>query len=282
MDTNNVWLVTGASRGLGLSLVKKLLDEGYRVAATSRTVAALEHEIGRVSEEFLPLETDVTNNTDVKEAIAKCVAHFGRLDVVVNNAGFGLIGSLEELSDAEIRNNFDVNVFGSLNVIRNAMPYLRKQRSGHIFNIASVGGYTGGFPGFGIYCSTKFAVAGFTEALAEEVKELGVNATIVYPGYFRTDFLSGGSIKTAALPIAEYTGVRTAEQAHLRDIDGNQPNDPERAAGIFIEVSKLPKPPVHLFLGKDAYALAKEKISLIQDTMKAYEELGTSTEIVEV
>ncbi|MGS2762619.1 SDR family NAD(P)-dependent oxidoreductase [Sinomicrobium sp. M5D2P9] len=282
MDTNNVWLVTGASKGLGLSLVKKLLDEGYRVAATSRTVAALEDEIGRVSEEFLPLEMDVTNNTDVKETIAKCVAHFGKLDVVVNNAGFGLIGSLEELSDAEMRNNFDVNVFGSLNVIRNAMPYLRKQRSGHIFNIASVGGYTGGFPGFGIYCSTKFAVAGFTEALAEEVKEFGVNATIVYPGYFRTDFLSGGSIKTAALPIAEYTGVRTAEQAHLRDIDGNQPNDPERAAGIFIEVSKLPKPPVHLFLGKDAYALAKEKISLIQDTMKAYEELGTSTEIVEV
>src|SRR5690606_6415637 len=136
--------------------------------------------------------------------VEKSMAHFGKIDVVVNNAGYGQIGTLEELSDEEARENFDVNVFGSLNVIRNVMPYLRKQKSGTIFNISSVGGLFGGFSGFGIYCATKFAVAGFTEALAEEVKAFGVSATVVYPGYFRTDFLANGSVKTPALPIQEY------------------------------------------------------------------------------
>src|SRR5690606_10363193 len=174
MDTTKkVWLVTGASKGLGLSLVKKLLAQNYRVVATSRNIQSLIAEVGEVSDVFLPLEVSLTDNEHVKEGIAKSIAHFGQLDVIVNNAGFGQIGTLEELTDEEARNSFDVNVFGSLNVIRNAMPYLRKNRSGHIFNIASVGGFSGAFPGWGIYCATKFAVVGFTESLAEEVKGLG-------------------------------------------------------------------------------------------------------------
>lgn len=279
MDTKKVWFVTGASKGLGLTLVKKLLAHGYRVAATSRNLQSLKEELGQTSDLFLPLSMDLTNNKNVKAAIDQCVQHFGKIDVVVNNAGFGLIGTLEELSDKEVRDNYEVNVFGSLNVIRNVATYLRLQQSGYIFNIASIGGYSGGFAGFGIYCSTKFAVAGFTEGLAEEMKEFGVHVTVVYPGYFRTNFLSGDSIKTAAEPIASYAGARASEQAHLNDINGNQPNDPERAAEILIEISERPTPPVHLFLGKDAYAVANEKIALIQQTMAEYKALGTSTEI---
>jgi NAD(P)-dependent dehydrogenase (short-subunit alcohol dehydrogenase family) len=279
MEAKKVWFVTGASKGLGLTLVKKLLANNYCVAATSRNVQSLVEEVGKVSDSFLPLAMNLSDSENVKTVITKCINHFGRIDVVVNNAGFGLIGTLEELSDAEVRNNFDVNVFGSLNVIRNVTPRLRQQQSGYIFNIASIGGYSGGYPGFGIYCSTKFAVAGFTEGLAEEMKDFGVHVSVVYPGYFRTNFLSSGSVKTAANPIAAYESARASEQAHLNDINGNQPNDPERAAEIFIEVSELPNPPVHLFLGKDAYAVADQKIELIQRTMAKYKTLATSTTI---
>lgn len=277
MEAKKVWFVTGASNGLGLALVRKLLADGNQVAATSRNLQSLVEKVGTPSGTFLPLAVDLTDNGNVRDAIAACVNHFGRIDVVVNNAGFGLIGTVEELTDREVKDNFNVNVFGALNVIRNAAPHLRQQRSGHILNIASIGGYAGGFPGFGIYCATKFAMAGFTEGLAEEMSDFGVYATVVYPGYFRTNFLSKDAIKTAAAPIAAYTRARASEQAHLEQIAGNQPNDPEKAAEVLIEVSKLETPPVHLFLGEDAYALANQKISLIQQTMAEHEKLGTST-----
>ncbi|NML19536.1 SDR family oxidoreductase [Pseudoflavitalea sp. G-6-1-2] len=281
MKTKKVWFVTGASKGLGLSLVQKLLAAGYRVAATSRTVAGLEEKIGKASNEFLPLEMNITDNEDVKKVIAKTVAHFGQLDVVVNNAGYGLIGSLEELSDAEVKEQFDVNVFGSLNVIRNAAPYLRAQQSGHFFNIASIGGYTGGFPGFGIYCATKFAVAGFTEALAEEMKDFGVHATVVYPGYFRTEFLSGGSIKVPANPIDAYKSTRAGEELHLNEINGKQSGDPDKAADVMIEVSEMQAPPVHLFLGQDAHDVARQKIGIIQTDLNKHEALAAATAFAE-
>ena len=278
MDTTKkVWLVTGASKGLGLSLVKKLLAQNYRVVATSRNIQSLIAEVGEVSDVFLPLEVRLTDNEHVKEGIAKSIAHFGQLDVIVNNAGFGQIGTLEELTDEEARNSFDVNVFGSLNVIRNAMPYLRKNRSGHIFNIASVGGFSGAFPGWGIYCATKFAVVGFTESLAEEVKGLGVHATVVYPGYFRTDFLAKGSVKTPQHTIDEYEAARQSQQAHLSDINGNQPNDPEKAAEVLIAISKEEKPPVHLFLGSDAYDIVYKKVDFITSEVEQWKSYTLST-----
>src|SRR5688572_26187045 len=162
---NEVWFITGASKGLGLSLVQKLLQEGYNVAATSRNEKELKKAVGTNVERFLPLTTTLTDEGDVAKAIERTVEYFGHVDVVVNNAGYGLAGGLEELTDGEVRRNFDVNVFGSLNVIRKALPYLRQQKSGHIFNIASIGGFIGTFPGFGIYCATKFAMHGFSESL---------------------------------------------------------------------------------------------------------------------
>ncbi|MBW3466929.1 SDR family oxidoreductase [Arthrospiribacter ruber] len=277
METKKVWFVTGASKGLGLTLVKKLLANDYPVAATSRNMESLIKEIGDVSGSFLPLEMNLTDNENVKACIADCINHFGGIDVVVNNAGFGLIGTLEELSDQEVKHNYEVNVFGSLNVIRHVAPHFRKQQSGHFFNISSVGGYTGNFPGFGIYCSTKFAMAGFTEALAEEMKAFNVQTTLVYPGYFRTNFLKEGSIQTASNPIPEYKSAREMEQTHLEEINDNQPNDPEKAADVLIALSKKRKPPVHFFMGKDANLFANQKIALIQKEMEEHEALATST-----
>ena len=277
MDTNKVWLVTGASKGLGLSLVKKLLNSGFRVVATSRDIRSLITETGNASEVFLPLEVSLTDNENVRNAIAKSIEHFGQIDVVVNNAGYGQIGTLEELTDEEARSSFDVNVFGSLNIIRHAMPYLRKNKSGHIFNIASIGGFSGGYAGWGIYCATKFAVAGFTESLAEEVKGFGINATVVYPGYFRTDFLAKGSVKTPENTIEEYQAARESEQAHINDINGNQPNDPEKAADVLIAISKEENPPVHLFLGNDAYDVVYKKVDIITNELEQWKSYTLST-----
>lgn len=279
METKKVWFVTGASKGLGLVLVKKLLAEGFPVAATSRTVESLISEIGETSENFLPLGVNITDNNDVKSAIAKTVEHFGQIDVIVNNAGYGQLGTLEELSDEEARANFDVNVFGSLNVIRNAMPYLREQKSGNIFNISSIGGYSGNFPGWGVYCSTKFAVAGFTEALAEEAKDFGIHVTVVYPGYFRTDFLTKDSVKTPVNSIKAYETARNSEQAHLNEINGNQPNDPEKGAEVLIQISKEKNPPVHLLLGVETNDFLNNKIEAITKDAKAWENLTVSTAI---
>ena len=279
METTKVWFVTGASKGLGLALIKKLLEKNYRVAATTRNVQALISEIGETSESFLPLEVSLTDDENVKSAIAKTVAHFGQLDVVVNNAGYGQLGTLEELSDKEARANFDINVFGTLNVIRNAMPYLREQRSGHIFNISSIGGYAGNFPGWGIYCSTKFAVAGLTEALAEEIKDFGVNATVVYPGYFRTDFLSKESARTPENSIPEYEAARNSEQAHLDEINGNQPNDPDKGAEALIAMSEEQNPPVHFLLGSGTDEFLNNKIKTITGDAEKWSDLTFSTVI---
>lgn len=279
METKKIWFVTGASKGLGLALVKKLLEKNYRVAAATRNVQSLISEIGEKSEVFLPLELNLTDNEAVQSAVSKTVDHFGQIDVVVNNAGYGQIGTLEELTDQEARANFDVNVFGTLNVIRNAVPYLREQKSGHIFNISSIGGYSGNFPGWGIYCSTKFAVAGLTEALSEEIKEFGVHATVVYPGYFRTDFLSKDSVKTPANPIQVYETARGSEQAHLNEINGNQPNDPEKGAAAIIALSEEQNPPVHFLLGSGTSEFLNDKIKIITGDAKQWEDLTLSTVI---
>lgn len=278
MNTKKVWFVTGASKGLGLTLVKRLLAEGHAVAATSRDIIELQKVISEENTSFLPLQVDLINENAIEDAISKSIAKFGKLDVVVNNAGYGQLGTLEEITDLESRQNFDTNVFGSLNIIRKTMPYLRAQKSGFIINIASIGGLTGEFAGWGIYCATKFAVVGFTEALAAEVKEFGVNATVVYPGYFRTDFLTGGSLSTPKTEIEEYTLARQLQIAHEKDINGNQPGDPEKAAVALIAMVAMENPPVHLVLGSDAFQIAGNKLDALQKEISEFETLSTSTD----
>jgi NAD(P)-dependent dehydrogenase (short-subunit alcohol dehydrogenase family) len=277
METRKVWFITGASKGLGLALVKELLARGYRVSATSRKLTGFENKI-QEHPNFLPLEVDITDEESVQRAIDQTVQSFGRLDVVVNNAGFGQLGTLEELTHREARENFDTNVFGVLNVIRSATPYLRQQRHGHIINISSIAGFYGEFGGWGVYNATKFAVAGLTEAFYAEMKPFGVHATIVYPGYFRTNFLEGGSLKTAETKIEDYRDVRASEKAHIEDIAGNQPGSPEKAAVAIVDMVQTENPPLHLFLGSDSFGLANAKLEILTNAIGNNEAVSKSTD----
>ena len=278
MTTKKIWFVTGASKGLGLTLVRQLLAAGYAVAATSRNLAELTQAVSAAPDQFLPLHMDLSSEASVQQAIEATIRTLGGLDVVVNNAGYGQLGGLEELTDQEARQNFEVNVFGLLNVLRHATPHLRQQGSGQVFNISSVGGYSGNFPGWGIYCGTKFAVAGLTESYAAEMKEFGVHATVVYPGYFRTDFLTSGSLGTPAQPIAAYQAIRDSQAAHEQQINGNQPGDPQKAAEVLIQVSEAANPPIHLFLGADANQMAAQKIAAVQHDVQQWQALTSATD----
>lgn len=277
MNTQKVWFVTGASKGLGLALVKKLLADGYKVAATSRNLSALIREAGEQSENFLPIETDVVNEQSVEEAVRKTIAHFKTIDVVVNNAGYGLLGALEELSDEEARRCFDVNVFGVLNMIRQTMPHFRNQRSGYMLNISSIGGYNAGFPGAGVYCATKFAVAALSEGLVAEANDFNVKVTTVYPGYFRTNFLTQGSLAVPKSPIDDYKAARASLSFHQNEMNGKQQGDPDKAAAVLIKISEEENPPLHLFLGEDAYNLACTKTEEVKKDLEQWKPYTLST-----
>ena len=184
MTKQKVWFITGASKGMGLEVVKTVLANGGKVIATSRNWDELVTNPGEASENFLPLKMDITNEAEVKSAIEKGIETFGKIDVVVNNAGYNLLGNIEELSDAEFRQTMDVNVFGMTNVIRNVLPHLRKNKSGHIINTSSMMGYMS-YPANGSYSASKFAVIGLSEALAQEVAPFGIHVTIPYQFYER-------------------------------------------------------------------------------------------------
>jgi len=277
MSKNKIWFVTGASKGMGLTLVKKLLDQNYQVAATSRTVEELEKAVGK-HVHFLPLQLNLIDEIDVKKAIAATIEHFGGLDVVVNNAGYGQVGPFEEISDGLVRKNFDVNVFGTFNVIRNALPQLRKQKSGYIFNFSSIAGYYG-FPLSAIYSATKFAVDGMSEALAQEVKLFGINVISVKPGMFRTKFLDPGSLSASeSNHINDYETVRKEQESALNEYDGKQLGDPDKAMDLLIHLSKEENPPMHFFLGADAYEVANTKIASVQKDINEWKELAASTD----
>lgn len=274
---NKTWFITGGSKGLGLALVERLLANGANVAVTSRTKASLIKQLGE-KKNLLALEVEVTSEQSVKDAVKQTIDRFGGIDVVVNNAGYGQLGALEELTDKEAREDFDVNVFGTLNVIRAVTPHLRAKRSGQIYNIGSVGGFYGDFPGWGVYCGTKFAVAGLTEGLAAELAEFNVHATVVYPGYFRTEFLTGGSLRLPKNAIADYKAVRSSETQHVEQINNNQPGDPNKLAEALIKVAEMPQPPVHLFLGSDAVGLADKKIAQMAEIISAHRAISVSTD----
>ena len=278
MDTKRVWFVTGASKGLGLSLVKQLLNAGYQVAATSRKAKDIEDAVATHKENLLALTVDITNEESVNNAIAKTIAHFGRLDVIVNNAGYSIYGSVEALSNEEFRKTIDVNLFGTVNVIRAVMPHFRKQRSGYIFNISSVAGYKG-FGNSPSYAAGKFAVIGLSEALAEEVKEFGVKVTVVAPGFFRTSFLDKGDELVSKNTIDEYHVERLVDR--LRAMNGKQPGDPEKLAAALINLSNEQNPPVHLLMGPDAYQIVMQKRAAEQHEFEAWKELTLSTDLDE-
>lgn len=278
MQNNAVWFVTGASRGFGLTLVKQLLARGHRVAATSRTPVELTAAIGEMPDRFLPLAMNLGDDASIEQAVAATVAHFGRLDVVVNNAGYGQLGAVEEVTAEEVRRNFEVNVFGTLAVLRATLPHLRARRAGHVFNISSIAGLVGAFSGWGVYCATKFAVSGLTESLHADLEPLGIGVTLVYPGYFRTDFLSPGSVGRPARPIADYAAARASEQQHLTAIAGNQPGDPDKAMAALIDAYERGDAPLHLLLGSDAVQLADAKVAEVGRAIAAHRAISVGTD----
>ncbi|UPG87255.1 SDR family NAD(P)-dependent oxidoreductase [Luteibacter aegosomatis] len=272
------WLVTGASKGIGLALVRELLKSGANVVATSRTLTSLVDLIGPASDTFLPVQVDLIDERSVQACVAQAIAQFGRIDVVVNNAGYGLQGTIEGISDEELRRNFEVNVFAPAHVLRHVLPHMRQQCSGHVFNVGSIAGFQGGYAGWGIYAATKFALAGLTEALAAEVAEFGIKATLVYPGPVRTEFLSSGSLVVAQHSIREYTAAQTLLDVHLDEMAGKQAGDPNKLASLIIQAAGAAEPPLHLFAGKIANDLAFQKLAAVEKDLTAWREVSDATD----
>lgn len=255
-----VWYVTGASQGLGLTLVKKLLDSGYRVAATSRRADTLSKAVGICdTARFLPLATDLTNTDSIQDSIQQTMAAFGRIDVVVNNAGYGMAGTVEEISEQEVWNIFNINVLAAIHVTKSVLPIMRQQQSGYFINISSVAGFVGA-PGWAIYSATKAALTAFSEVLAADVKEFGIRVTVAEPSGFRTGFLTKDSLAFTPSRIEGYEAVKNTQQRYLA-MDGQQAGDPEKAVAIFIEMAEKEAPPLHLLMGADAYQRATQKLS---------------------
>jgi len=274
MSIHKVWLITGASKGMGLEMANAVLKNGDKVVATSRNIGELTKRISLKSESFLPLQVDITNDTEVKKAIQTAVDTFGKIDVIVNNAGYYLVGSFEEIGDQEFRKTVDVNVFGTVNIIRNVMPFLRKQQSGHIINISSNMGYVG-YANAGSYNASKFAVIGLTEALAQETKQFNVKVTVIAPGMFRTSFMSDSTLASAQNKIDVY-GVE-AHLKMLKSFDGQQPGDPKKIANILIGITQLENPPLHLPLGSDSYQSILEQRKTEAEELELWKHLSLST-----
>ncbi|SAI34611.1 short-chain dehydrogenase [Bordetella ansorpii] len=278
-NRSKVWFITGASKGIGRCLARRALERGDRVAATSRTLAQLERAIaGAPPGQFLPLQVDLGDEQSIAAAVRQAVDVFGRIDVVVNNAGYAQQGAIEALSDAELRRNFDVNVFAPATLLRHALPHLRAQRSGHVVNIASIVGYQGGYAGWGSYAASKFALAGLTESLAAEVAELGIKATVVYPGPVRTDFLASGALGVAARQIDDYAEARASLDLHLDTLHGNQPGDPDRLALLILQACDVDEPPLHLFAGRVAHELAEQKAVLVRADIERWRGSALATD----
>ncbi|KAF3887274.1 MULTISPECIES: oxidoreductase [Nostocales] len=270
-----VWFITGSSTGFGRALAEAVLASGDTAVLTARKPQQVEDLTQQFPERSLAVRLDVTKPQEVAEAVKSAIATFGRIDVLVNNAGYGLVGAIEEASDDAIRQQFETNVFGGLSLTKAVLPYLRKQRTGHILNFSSVGGFVG-FPGAGIYCSTKFALEAISEALAQEVKHLGIKVTIVEPGAFRTDF-NGRSLVMSDTQLEEYQAIVGRFRQWLQEVDGKQPGDPKKAALAIIQAVKSDNPPLRLVLGEDAVSAINGKLDSVKAELEAWKEVSINT-----
>jgi NAD(P)-dependent dehydrogenase (short-subunit alcohol dehydrogenase family) len=273
---SSVWFITGCSSGLGRALASRALARGDRLIATARQPEQLDYLVAAYPETCRALALDVTNSEQVKSVIAQAASAFDRLDVVVNNAGFGLVGAFEELGVEQIARNFDTNFFGALAVIRAVLPILRAQQSGHIVNIAAAA-VIANYAGFSIYGATKWALEGASESLAAELKPLGIKVTIVQPGPFRTEFIRR-SLAHAESHIADYDRTSGKFLRFLETMDGKQPGDPDKAAEAIIAAVESDAPPLRLVLGKYATDKVRSKLTTTERELAAWEPIGLSTD----
>jgi NAD(P)-dependent dehydrogenase (short-subunit alcohol dehydrogenase family) len=277
--TMRIWFITGASRGFGALIAEHALAAGDSVVATARNLASLPATLSG-HPRVLALALDVTSEDQARIAVAAAIARFGHIDVLVNNAGYGVIGAVEETSGSEVSRIFDTNVFGLLNVTRQVLPSMRAQRSGHIINFSSIGGYASA-TGFGVYSATKFAVEGLSEALSLELEPLGIHATVVEPGYFRTSFLSAESVMSTASRIADYDGNVGAVRTFAQGADGQQPGNPVRLAEAMVTLVNAESPPRRLPLGADTVRRIERKHREVEDELAKWRTLAMSTGFVE-
>ena len=268
MPDHRVWFITGCSTGFGRELARALIERGTRTVVTARDPDAVKDLVEGHLDHAIALRLDVTDAAQVEHATRQAEERFGRIDVLVNNAGIGYFGAIEESDEAEVRRMFEINVFGLARMTRAVLPGMRKRRSGHVVNIASIGGIRA-FPAVGVYTATKCAVVGLSEALALEVEPLGIKVTIVEPSGFRTDW-AGRSANEAQQQIADYAETAGKNMAALRGYSGKQPGDPVKAAEAIIRAVESPEPPLHLLLGKAALKGARWKLDLMKKDFDAW------------
>jgi NAD(P)-dependent dehydrogenase (short-subunit alcohol dehydrogenase family) len=269
-------MVTGASRGIGARITEAALAQGDAVVATARDTAALQQRFGH-NAALLALPLDVTDEAQAARTVAAALDRFGRIDVLVNNAGYGLLGAVEEASADEVRRLYETNVFGLLNVTRAVLPAMRARRQGHVINISSLGGYQSA-AGFGLYCSTKFAVEGLTEALHAELAPLGIHVTAVQPGYFRTDFLDAASLAVSPRILDDYAASAGQVRVAATQINHQQPGDPLRLAQALLALVASPTPPLRLPLGTDTLQTIADKHAFVERETAQWRGLAASTD----
>ena len=265
-----VWVITGCSTGFGRSLAKEVLALGYKVVVTARKKEDITDIVADYPNTALALNLDVTNKSEIAAVVTATMARFSRIDVLVNNAGIGYFGAIEESEEADVRHMFEINVFGLGNMTTAVLPIMRQQKSGHIINIASIGGLVS-FPAVGYYNATKYAVDGLSESLAKEVAHLGIKVTIIAPSGFRTDW-AGRSAKNSSIVIDDYAPSAHQNKNSIRGYSGNQPGDPERAAKAIIKVVKSPNPPLRLLLGAAALKNARIKLEQLKTDFDTWQE----------
>jgi NAD(P)-dependent dehydrogenase (short-subunit alcohol dehydrogenase family) len=268
-QAGKVWFITGASTGFGREMAEQLLAGGAKVVATARKPEQLSELAAKYPETALVLPLDVTKEDAVQSAVEKTLAKFGHVDVLVNNAGYGVLGAVEEVTEAEFMPMYETNVFGLIRVTKAFLPQFRERRSGHIVNLSSIGGLVG-LSGWGFYNSTKFAVEGFSEALSVELAPLGVKVLIVEPGPFRTDFL-GRSGQEVPTRIADYDETAGKTREYMKTNDGKQVGDPVRAVQAIIAAVASPHTPKHLLLGKLALTRFRAKLDEFTQEIAAWE-----------
>ncbi len=267
---SKVWLITGCSTGFGRELAKEVLKAGYKAGVASRNTDDVKDIITEYPAKAIAVKLDVTNTAEIKTAVQQVKEKFGQIDVLVNNAGIGYFGAIEESEEDEVRRMFEINFWGLANITNEVLPIMRVQRSGHIVNIASIGGLVG-FPGVGFYNATKFAVDGYSEALAKETAPLGIKVTVINPSGFRTDW-AGRSANNSKIVIDDYKDTAEANKQAIRGYSGKQPGDPERAAKAIVKAVESDNPPLHLLLGAAALKGARNKLEVLKKDYDAWEE----------
>ncbi|MCP2084548.1 UNVERIFIED_ORG: NAD(P)-dependent dehydrogenase (short-subunit alcohol dehydrogenase family) [Paraburkholderia sediminicola] len=275
INDNSVWLITGSSSGLGRALAEKVLEHGYRAVVTARRPASVRDLVEHYGDRAMAVGLDVTQSAQISAAVKAAHERFGRIDVLVNNAGYGYIGAIEEGEDAEIRTQFDTNVHGVIALMQAVLPGMRHRGKGHIVNVSSIGGLTT-FPNVGYYHASKYALEGLSETLAKEMAPFGIGVTVVEPGAFRTDF-RGRSMRQSRIRIPEFAGTLGKQRDALLDSHGKQHNDPAKGALAIIEALKAERPPLHLLLGADALDLAHKQLAALRKDFDAWETLSRST-----